>query len=168
MHFFSFSFLCVHSYFISRKFFSPQKLLEPPFAWNICVNPGGGSTHFLGGCANRFPKIGYRERIFLEKWGVSVWERKFASWVLKFWPKRGWKCISFQIKFENGGGGTHERRIDGKLVGWGAKRGGVMTAAHPRDPALPPHSRVTLAKVRVPSDLSPTTKVKSIPFLVDL
>ena len=37
----------------------------------MCRAGGGHSTFFFGGCVpHGFPKVGSRERIFLEKWGV--------------------------------------------------------------------------------------------------
>ena len=54
---------------------------------DTCSWPGGGGTQlFFGGCVpHGFPKVGSRERIFLENEGSREQKfGKFASWELKF------------------------------------------------------------------------------------
>ena len=71
-----------------------------------------GHSTFLGGCVlHGFPKVGYKEQIFLKKWGS--WEQKFGSSELKFLPNKAKnvKKKKKNPKIEN------EGQIDGKLVG---------------------------------------------------
>ena len=68
--------------------------------FNILKSSGEGHSTFFCGCVpHRFPKVGPREWIFLEKWGVlgtKIWK----IYILRpeIWSKQGWKCIFFPPK----------------------------------------------------------------------
>ena len=85
-----------------------------------------------------FPKVGSRERVFLEKLGVlGAKIQKFCVLRAEILPKNKAENAKFfkNCKWE----GAHEQCIDCKLIGYGAPVGlkkGVMTAAHPHTPFL--------------------------------
>ena len=107
-------------------------------AWNITIPGNWVSSNVPRG----FPKVGLRSGFPLKNEGT--WERKlgnFASWELKFWPKTRLEMQVFFIKLQMG---AHERRIDGKLGGYGAptglKKGGHdrCTSPYPLSRSVPP------------------------------
>ena len=68
----------------------------------------GGTQRFLGGCVpHGFPKVGSRERIFLEKGKMrglgnkNLENLRLESWNF-YWPQQRWRCTIF-LKTENRG-----------------------------------------------------------------
>ena len=103
--------------------------LDPALTWNEQIDKisktvskrygllgGGGTQLFFGGCVpHGFPKVGSRERIFLEKWGVLGTKiRKICVLRAEILTKTRLKMEIFSKIWK---GGTPERRNDGKLVG---------------------------------------------------
>ena len=80
--------------------------------WCVC----GGHSTFFGGCVpHRFPKVGSREQILLEKWGA------LGTKIWKICILRAESLVKTRLKMQNFSKnwkwGTHEQCIDGKLVG---------------------------------------------------
>ena len=82
------------------KNFRDKYFLHQPPLTSVCerslsrpIPSGEGTQLFSGGCVPRgFQNVGFRDRIFLEK---------FGSREIEFWPNHGWKCENF-LKHENG------------------------------------------------------------------
>ena len=77
---------------------------------------GGGTQLFFGGCVpHGFPKVGSREWIFLEKWGVLGTKiRKICVLRAEILTKTRLKMEKFYKIWK---WGAPERRNDGKLIG---------------------------------------------------
>ena len=104
----------------------------------LAVNRGGGGTQKKFGeyVLHGFPKVGPRERVFLEKWGV-VGAKIDKFWVFRaeILAKNRAEKANFFSKLKMGGGRDTWAAHWWKLVGWELRlswKMGFMTAANTR------------------------------------
>ena len=119
-----------------------QKLICFLFQYSSLIFTRGLLNFFWWVCATRFPKVQSWEKVFLELWGVLGAEiQKFCILRAEILAKNMAENANFSKSWK---WGSHERHIDGKLVGLGAstglKKGGHdrSTYQYPLSTSVPP------------------------------